>query len=236
MKDQKYKVEISNFKNLHELPDYWNASKYKELLNQMEYGDSSDLDDKEAKEMCLISLSDYEPEEAAKLVLAFVFEEELNSGQIDNLSNEMLTEKLWEEYADIKFHERFFNCHQILFDAYNGKFPNTEAIFFNMTIIPLESSQLKLFIGDNLEPQIVRLLASGMPQNAVINRLYKDEIKSETFPEADHILWQYKRVEDTPELIKFSIISSNYWFKDLKYSAEYEGESHPDVDEIVDED
>ncbi|SDB37962.1 hypothetical protein SAMN03097699_1005 [Flavobacteriaceae bacterium MAR_2010_188] len=231
-----FNVEITNYKNIHSLPDYWDSNKYKELLEIMEYGDTAELSDQELKEMCLLSLADNEPEEAAKIILNYIFEEDLNEGQINNLSHEMLSEKLWEEYADINLHEKLFNAHQILFDAYNGKFPNTEAVSFNITIANEDKDELEIFTEENNSAPIVRLLANGMPENTLINRLYKDEIKSENFSEAKDIIWQLNFKGQSSDSINFELISSNYWFKDLKFIDQFEASSHADKIEIPEED
>ncbi len=231
-----FNVEIKNYKSIHALPDYWDSKKYKDLLNIMEYGDIADLSDQELKEMCFLSLADNEPEQAAKIILSYIFEEDLTEGQINNLSHEMLSEKLWEEYADINLHEKLYNAHQILFDAYNGKFPNTEAVSFNIIIFHEDGQQLDIFKVEHNYSAIVRLLAQGMPENTLISRLYKDEIKSHNFSEAKDIIWQLNLKEQRSNSFNFEVISSNYWFKDLKYIEQFEGYTYADKIEIPEED
>ncbi|MCJ7468486.1 MAG: hypothetical protein MUO53_17535, partial [Maribacter sp.] len=123
-----FTVEPQKFSTIHELPNAWNDQNYKELLEQMDFDDISGIAVNELKEMCMMSLTDNEPAEAAKIVLEYLFKERLTPGQIDNLSNEMLDEKMWEEYADLSLHEEFFNAAQLLYEAFNGKFPHPEAV------------------------------------------------------------------------------------------------------------
>lgn len=215
------KVEQISFKTIHQLPNSWTNQDYINLLEVMDYDNASELAADELKEMCMMSITDNTPEEAVKVVLNYLFKDELNSGQIDNLSNEMLEERLWEEYSDIAFHEKFFNATQLLYEAYNGKFPHPEAVHFKIKVIATDGEDLTVF-NSEIEPTLIRLLVKGMPENTLINRLYHDEVEGAEFPEAQHIIWQLEKEETNANAITFSIISSLYWFKDFKYVEAYE--------------
>lgn len=216
-----FKIERLKSKTLHVLDNAWTLQNYKELLDLMEYGDTDSLQADDAKDLCLMSLSDYEPEDACSLVLSYVLGEKLNEGQINNLSHEMQEEKMWEEYADISLHESFFNVGQLLYQAYNGKFPHPESVYFQLKITANKAFDLQLF-DTEIEEAIVRLLAQGMPANSKINRLYPEELKGADFPEAKDIIWQYKKSATEGNWLTFDIISSLYWFEELKYIESFE--------------
>ena len=214
MKSQ-FKVERLNFKTIQELPNSWSDQDYKLLLEIMDYGDAANLAPEELREMCLMSLTDNEPEDAAKIVLAYVFKDRLNKGQIENLSNEMLEEKIWEEYADLSLHEEFFNINQLLYEAYNGKFPQPDAVRFQVKVTTGQKDGLLVF-EDFLEAPLIRLLVGGMPQNTLIFRLFEEQIDGEEFKDAKDIIWQLKSKKNGDQEIIFDIISSTYWFHDFK--------------------
>jgi hypothetical protein len=222
-----FAVTRVNFETITELPDYWTEPKYIDLLELMDYDNPASLDKSEIKDMCLMSLTDNDPEDAAKIVLTYVFGNTLNKGQIDNLSNEMLEEKLWEEYADLSMHEEFFAVHQLLYDAFEGTFPHPEAVSFQVRIQEKGKNGLSIF-DSYPEAPLVRLLVGGLPDNNVIHRLFDDKIDGETFPEAKDILWQLNIVENVSGELTAEVISSQYWFKDLKYVDGFEAETHPD--------
>ncbi len=217
----KYTIEPIKFRIIEELPNAWNDGDYKKLLDTAEYGDTSDLSSEELKEMCLLSLSDNEPDEAAKLVLAYIFGERLNQGQIDNLSHEMETEKVWEEYAELSMHEEFFNATQLLYKAYNGKFPHPEAVCFKMKVSSKEKQGMDIFEKDT-ETGLIRLLVQGMAENTLINRLFDEELKGGDFKDAKDIIWQFTQESTEGNGRIFEIISSTYWFNDLKYAETFE--------------
>ncbi len=218
-----FTVEPIKFENMQELPKAWNDQHYRALLDIMEYGDTSDLSPQELKEMCLLSLSDNDPEDAAKLLLEYLFKDRLNAGQIENLSHEMMDEKMWEEYAVISMHEEFFNITQLLYQAYNGKFPHPEAVRFKVSITPKEKHGNSIFEQDT-EASLIRILVNGMPENTLINRLFSKQIETGEFADAKDIIWQYKKEVAEANALVFEIISSEYWFRDFKYAEVYDTE------------
>ena len=218
---QRYTVESIKFEIIEELPGAWNAENYMQLLDIMDYGDTSDLSPQELMEMCMLSLADYEPDEAASLVLQHIFGERLNKGQIDNLSHEMETEKVWEEYAELSMHEEFFNATQLLYKAYNGKFPHPEAIRYKMRLISKEKMGMEIF-NEDVETTLVRLLVQDMPDNTLIKRLFDEELNGGEFKDAKDIIWQYSQESEEDNSRIFEIISSTYWFHDLKFAETFE--------------
>ena len=216
-----FNIKLIEFKTIQELPEAWTLADYKALLNLMEYGDISEISDEDLADMCLMYLSENEPEEAASIILNYIFEERLNSGQKDNLSHEMLDEKMYEEYADISMHEEFFNVHQLLYKAYNGKFPNPEAVSFKIEISSKNIQSLSIF-DERVEATLLRLLAQGMPKNTLINRLYDEQLETGDFSEANDIIWQLSKKSTETNSLVFSITSSSYWFKDLKYIEDFD--------------
>ena len=197
----------------------------------MDYDDAANLAPQELKEMCLMSLTDNEPEEAAKIVLEYVFKDRLTKGQIDNISNEILDEKMWEEYADLGLHEEFFNVNQLLYQAYSGKFPQPDAVKFQVKVTAVEKEGLSIF-KHSPEAPLTRLLVAGMPKNTLIFRLFEEQVDGEDFKDAKDIIWQLKSEKNGDQEIIFDIISSSYWFHDFKYVEDYEAESHADETEI----
>jgi len=216
-------VEPIKFSTIHELPNSWSNKDYMTLLEQMDFDGISDIPESELKEMCLMSLTDNEPEDAAKIVLEYIFKDRLNSGQIDNLSNEMLDECMWEEYADLSMHEEFFNATQLLYEAYNGTFPHPEVVRFQVMVNAKNATDLTLF-KEVTESTLIRLLVKGMPDNTLINRLFDEQLEGDDFPEAKDIIWQLNKESQDGNSIVFDIISSEYWFKDFKYVKPFEVE------------
>ena len=222
-----FKVEKLQFVSIQELPNSWSNQNYLELLDSMEYGDTSELAPKELKEMCLMSLTDNDPEDAAKIVLEYIFKDSLSKGQIDNLSNEILDEKMWEEYADLSMHEEFFNATQLLYQAYNGKFPHPQAVMFQVKVNANSKEDLSVF-NDFPEASLIRLLVAGLSENTLIFRLFEEQVDGHEFKDAKDIIWQLTTEKHDEKELVFNVISSSYWFHDFKYVTTFEGTTHPD--------
>jgi len=223
-----FKVEILSFDTINELPGSWEKADYVALLNGMDYSNPEEINDSELKEMCLMSLTDNEPTESARIVLDYVIQDRLTDGQIENLSHEILTEKLWEEYPELTLHPDFFRATQLLYQAYNGKFPRAEAVQFQMKI----TGDVSIF-EQNPEAPVVRLLAAGMSDHSLIHRLFSDQVEGTSFKEAESILWQLNTISKDTDSVTYEIVSSSYWLDEIKYADSYEAESR--ADDVVEE-
>ncbi|MCE7070995.1 hypothetical protein LZG74_11820 [Dyadobacter sp. CY327] len=219
----KFKIEVLSFEHIQELPGSWEKNDLVNLLEAMDYQNPNEIKEAELKEMCMMSLTDFEPEEAAKIVLDYTIAGRLTEGQIQNLSHEILTEKLWEEYPELALHPDLYRSTQLLYEAFNGKFPRVEAVQFTIQI----SGDISIF-NENPEAPIVRILAAGMSDRSLIHRLFSDQIESSQFEEAKDIIWQLKQVSQSETSVTYEIVSSSYWLDEIKYADSYEAETHAD--------
>ena len=224
----KFTVERLSFATLTELPNTWQNKDYKALLIKMNYDNPDSISEAELKDMCLMSFTDLEPREAAEVVLGYLYPDELNAGQIENLSHQMLTEKLWEENPELPLHKGFYQATQLLHDAYNGTFPATKAVEFQVKCTAENPADLAVFADEPAAP-LLRLLAPGLSDKALINRLFSSQLEGDKFEEAKSMLWQLSTVEKTANSITFDVVSSAYWLEDFKYADTYEAPTHTDA-------
>ncbi len=221
-------VEILSFNKIEEIPGAWKEQDYVSLLQLMDFSDTEGLPEGELRELTLMSLTDHDPVEAAEIVLSHIFGPGLNQGQREQIANEMLQEKMWEEYADLSKHEDLFNANQLLFQAFNGKFPPPEAVMFRVRITVRKLSDLDIF-ESNAEAAMIQLLVGGMAENTVISRLFGTQINTDNFPEASGIIWKLTTESEESHSFTSSIISSMYWFRELKYIGKFEVTLHGDL-------
>ena len=223
-----FTVERLTFATLGELPNTWQNTDYRALLDKLNFDNPAAISEAEVKEMCQMALTDLEPREAAEVVLAYLYPEQLTAGQIDNLAHQMLTERLWEENPELPLHKGFYQATQLLHDAFNGTFPATKAVQFRVQCTAADAAGLEVFGAEPAAP-LLRLLAPGLPGNALINRLFSTQLEGDAFPEAEHMLWQLKVVEQSATAITFDVVSSAYWLDDFKYADTYEAPTHADA-------
>ncbi|MGI4759131.1 MAG: hypothetical protein ACRYF0_00390 [Janthinobacterium lividum] len=216
-----FTVERLSFQHLSELPNAWQSTDYLALLNQIDYENPEAIAPAELADMTKMALTDLEPAEAAEAVLTYTAAEELTKGQIDQLAHQMQTEKLWEENPNFALHQKFFNATQLLYDAYNGKFPHPQAVEFKVKITAAGPDDLAA-LDHETAATLLRLLAPGLSDRALLHRLFSDQVAGGEFPEAASILWQFTPSEKTADSVVYDIISSDYWLEDFKFADTYE--------------
>ena len=181
----KYSVKINSVKTIDEIENSWNNDDFRELLKRFDYADSDIIKPNELKEYLFMAISDFEPDEAAAIVLDYKLSEELTEGQIENLSHEMMREKVSENYSDIYIHKLLFNINQLLYKAYNGKFPAAKAtvIEFEMREEPDEKTEIT-------KELVLKALGAGLLEKNLITRLFKEQLDGNvSFAEAEGIIW-----------------------------------------------
>jgi hypothetical protein len=222
-----FNVQIGSFRKINKIPNAWSNEEYLQLMAIM--GLNDDLEGMEAtelREMCMMSLNDLEPNEAAKIVLTHLFSE-LPEGKIDQLSNDMMGDRMWEEYSDCLLHEGFFSAYSLLREAFNGVFAEPSGVEFMVNVTATDAEDLNIF-DESLHASMVRLLASGLSPDALLHRLYEDQITGTHFPEAPGILWQLESVSSEDLSRQFKMISSDFWFGKFANVEQFEASAHAD--------
>lgn len=220
----KSKIEIAKqqYKTIERMPGSWKPTDFKAVLEVLEYGDVATLSENELEEMTILALSDLEPHEAAELLMQYIFDkEDLNAGQIQNMGNEMQTEKAWEEYAGIDLHKQFFIVGDLLYKTFGGSiFPHPEAVSITVALTFANTHGLDEFKKSEAS-NLLKSLALGMPASTILNRLYKEQLQQEIMEEASDILWQIHLDSQEDITLNYTVITSEYWFEDFKYTDSY---------------
>lgn len=223
-----YSVQVLHFSNILEIEGARTTGDFEALLEAMEYGSQSGLSDEEKRDLCILSLQDREPEEAAYLVLKHDMGDVLRDGQIRNVAGEMLEEKLWEEYSNSTLHERFFNAGSLLYAAFPKSFPKPDAVRIELEVTATGASAKHLLKNVSNESFLVRLLADGMDGHAILHRLYGDELSGKSFPNAAEVVWIVRPEAAGDGVVKIEIISSGYWLDALQRTRSYESTAYAD--------
>jgi len=208
-------VKIISIKTVSELVGYWTNDDFIQLLDRMNLPDADKLKPEELKELLYMATTDFEPEEAAEIILTYKLGDKLTPGQIQTIAHDMLDEKVAETYADPFFHYDLFNINQLLFKAFKGKFPNTEASVIVMEMTSNENIEVNKEV-------LTKALAQSLSERSIIQRLYEDQVTGQTdFGDAEKIIWLYHtKGENT-----YEIITSRYWIdKEDIESGEYEAD------------
>jgi len=213
----KYSLKINTLKTVDELEGSWNDADLTALLTKFDYADAATLKPSELKEYLFMAITDFEPDEAAAIVLDYKLSEVLTEGQIDNLSHEMTREKVSENYSDIYIHKILFNINQLLYKAYNGKFPLAKAnvIDFEMQAEGVDEEEVTKVL-------VLQALGNGLSDSNLIIRLFKEQLEGKAaFPEAEGIIWDLQNKGN----FKYSMITSEKWinskdFKNMEFKCD----------------
>jgi len=209
-----FTIKLKNIRPIKKIEGYWRKEDYINLLELFDYSDATSIPETELFEMLSMAISDFEPDEAAEIVLTYKLANILKKGQIENLSHEMLVDKVAEEYADISLHYPLFNINQLLFEVYNGKFPKTLA-----SIIDIELSfASKLDVTKEI---VLRTLSDLLSEKSLLKRLFNEQLDSEKeLKDAESIIWDLKPMGENI----YQLISSDYWLNEEDFELnEYSG-------------
>ncbi|MFT4975386.1 MAG: hypothetical protein ACI8S6_001273 [Myxococcota bacterium] len=221
-----FNVQVLDFNLLRELSPR-TASDHAAMLEAMDYGDTSGMSDEELREMCVASLQDLDPSEAAELVLRHDLSDRLRKGQIKNMSHEMTDEKFWEYYPDMSLHERLFGVGSLLYQAFPRVFPEPDAVRVQLEVSATDPAGRALLAAPLPESFVVRLLADGMP-GAIIHRLFEDQLAGTHFPEAESIVWTVLQHTVDDNTVHLNVTSSGSWLDPMRHTRSYTSTAHPD--------
>ncbi|MEW4922852.1 hypothetical protein [Algibacter sp. 2305UL17-15] len=210
----KYHIVINSVKTVDEFTDAWSNEAIIELLDRFDFPDAVNSNPEELKDLLFMAISDFEPTEAAVIVLSYKFSDSLNENQIEQISHEMLLDKISEEYADISFHHELFNINQLLHKAYNGSFPNAKATVIEFEITPNKEISKEV---------VLKALSVSLAKSNVIKRLFEDQLAGkEEFDEAEHIIWDLKATSENT----YILTTSEYWIsRDEFIEAEFDAKT-----------
>lgn len=213
----KYKIKIEDVQTVDEIKEYWTNEDYVKLLEKFDYPDAEDTGTEGLRELLFMAISDFEPSEAAVIVLDYKLGEHLTEGQIDQISNDMLLDTVCEEYPEMELQAALFHINQLLFKAYNGKFPSSSATIIECTINSLDNNETRLS-----KEMVLRLFNDGLSDRNIVTRLFEEQMKGNTeFPEAENIIWDLQNTEKDHYRL---ITSGNLIKKDEVISSEWESD------------
>ncbi len=198
-----YSITINKLESLEEIKGYWTDQDFLHLLGELDVDDAATIDPAELWDYFVMAITELDPDAAAALVLTYRLGEKLNEGQIQNISHEMLEDKIAEEYPDIALHYALFNINELLYKAYNGKFPRTLATQLTITWTPKAAEE-----GTPSKEKLLKSLAPLLSDRSPIKRLFEEQLKEgKAFEDAAYIIWELKELGDH----QYRLTTSDYW-------------------------
>jgi hypothetical protein len=212
----KFNITIKNVTTVEEITNYWQDQDYIYLLERFNFPDVNTVKPENLREMLHMAITDFEPDEAAGIVLTYKLSERLNEGQIAQVSNDMLLDKVSEEYPEIDLHYDLFNINQLLFKAFNGKFPNAKATVVDFSMVSKDGYNQEI-----TKEIVLKSFNNGISDRNIIKRLFEEQMTADKeFKEAEAVLWELSKKDVT----NFTLVTSEYWLKKEDFvTPEFEG-------------
>ena len=211
----KVNIEIKSIYAVDEIPSYWTNEDYIALLDAFGFEDGKSINPENLQEMLFMAIADFEPNKAAQIVLTYKLSNDLNEGQIEQISNDMLIDKVCEEYPEIHLHKHLFSINQLLYKAFNGTFPNAKASLIKFSV---SKNDLETFSKSD----VLKAFNNGLNDSNLIRRLFNEPMTTNVdFPDAESIIWELTSTDNT----NFELITSEYWLdRESFLSNEFDGE------------
>ena len=227
----KLDVQLVSFETVTEIEGLWSSTDFAALLETMDYGDTAGMDATELREMCVLSLQDRPLVEAAEILIAHCLGGRLTKGQVQSLAHDLaeLGEKLWEHCSDMSLHAELFRVGSLAGMAFPNAIPTPDAVMLTLNVQPGNAAAREALADGLREPMVVRLLADGMPDSAILRRLFEDQIAGDAFPEAESILWSF-RATPLSDGVSLDVVSSGYWLDPIADAHEYTSSAYPDAE------
>ena len=225
-----FRVIIENYQVIDVMPNGWSSEAYRRLLKTLEFEELPTLSEEELSGYSVLALQELEPEEAATIVLRQLLPSRIKDGQIQNLREDMKVDRQWEENPDMGCHELIFNAQLLLSEAFPDDYQKPDVGHLTVRFESDSTQGAKMLRSQLDEPKIVRLLACGMSDNAVLKRLFDDSLREGSFSEASEILWQYNQEivsDDNAKVVvcRVDLFSPNYWISPMEDVDIFEGET-----------
>jgi hypothetical protein len=225
-----FQLRIDAWSEVHELPGCWPPGKLRELLVLADFDDA--VSDDEAPEMALMALQDLELQRAGELVLQVVFGDSLKSGVRQNVVDDLQDDRPWEHFAGVDKQAGLFEAVVLLQRAFPKRFGIPDALCVRLGVRATDAETSRWLREGASSALLLRLLASGMEDDAVLKRLYESELAGDDLRDADAILWRVEELErsedDDPASCLYELYSSWQWLGPLEDREPWQGGGWPD--------
>ena len=207
-------VKVLGFKELSALEDDWTSADFTALLEKLDMDGGAALTAEEAREMCLLALSDLEPEDAAAALMSYKLGDKLTEGQIRNYSNECQFEKLWEQSSEMELHQPMFAVASLLAQINDQQFPTPDALRVKLQV-ECSGDEAPEFESPIDPAFVLRLLSAGMDDGAILKRLFHEQLEAGRFSEAASLVWDVTSTRNATG-VEVTVTSSGYWLDGLR--------------------
>ena len=211
-----FDVSVTGLQKIHDMPGTWSDADYRALLRDLEVDDVDDLAGGDLFEILLMALQDLGEEQAGERVLACKLKNSVSRGVRQNIVQDLLEgSREWEEAADIFLHRDIFAACVLLYAAFPTRYPRPDMLRLDLRL-RARSTVGKALLREPPEAAFVaRVLADGMNEKSILERLFDEQLGGRNFPEAEGIIWlaEYGEPADGDAEATLTVYSSRHWLQ-----------------------
>ena len=233
-----FQVSVLGLKKVFDMPGSWGEDEYRALLTRLEIEDIDEIESKDLLDFVTMALQDLEPEDAGDQVLAHKLGSSVTAGSRQNIVQDLLEgQRPWEELSDIRLHARVFAASQLLYQALPKLFPKPDMMQLTLRLQARSAEAIQLLRAAPEAAFVTRVLADGMDEHSILERLFDEQLAARSFPEADGIIWhaEFGEVSDDGASAVLTVYSSQHWLHDLEDIDEFESGAYNDSDDDEDD-
>ncbi len=227
-----YDVEVMGLTVVRDMPGSWVASDYLALLDALEVTGVDGLSETDLRDMALMALQDLDPEAAADAVLGLKLKDSISRCARGNIVQDLIDDQRpWEEAADISLHSRIFAAAVLLQAAFPTRFSRPDMMRLALRLTAKAPHASDVFEAAPAPSFVARLLADGMPETSVLERLFEDRIESNSFADAGGIVWQagFSDIADDPPAATLTVYSATLWLKAMEDAERFSSDARADA-------
>ena len=222
-----FNVQEQDWQEVHALPGSWPLEQLRKVLELAEFDD--EVSDADLPEMTAMALQDMKPRLASELVLEAVFGDSMKAGVRQNNAEDLQQDKPWQEFPVLAQQAGVFEAVVLLQKTFPRYFGIPDAVKLTLDVAAADAEGEALLAKPPEAALLLRLLAAGMPDTAVMRRLFVDELACENWPAASGVLWQVHKLPDSDaKTHRFEIYSSMQWLEPLEEAGEWQAKAWPD--------
>jgi hypothetical protein len=235
---QHFDVSVAGLQKIYDMPGTWSEEDYRALLRELEVDDVDDLAGADLFDILLMALQDLGEEEAGERVLARKLTRTVSRGVRQNIVQDLLEgSREWEEAADIFLHSDIFAACVLLHAAFPRLYAKPDMLRLELRL-KAPSGIARALLGEPPQAAFVaRVLADGMSEKSILERLFDEQLAGRHFAEADAIVWlaQFGASAAAGET-SLTVYSSRHWLQAMAEVDEFPSSAYNDRPEEDDDD
>lgn len=232
---KRFDISVTGLDKVFDMPGTWTDRDYHQLAGRLEVEDIDEISGADLLEMVLMALQDLEPREAADAVLAYKLQTSAKPGVRQNIVQDLIEgQRPWEEAADIKLHAPIFAAAVLLQKAFPKHFQRPDILRLTLLMNGLTPEANSILSTPPEAAFVSRVLADAMDDNSILERLFDEQLASNSFPAAESIIWKADFSEQSPgerSSAVLTVYSSEHWLGAMKEISDFQSNAYNDAPE-----